>query len=93
LIWASTTDGRRRNRREEADPKTDRIMGRNRDAAAVVRKQNIPIDDLLLVVQGHPEYHTADGVHFTEKGYAVLAAPVAVTIGNVLLGIRNGLDR
>jgi hypothetical protein len=35
LIWASTTDVRRRNRLEEADPKTDRIVGRNPDAAAV----------------------------------------------------------
>jgi lysophospholipase L1-like esterase len=56
-------------------------------------KQNIPIDDLFLAVQGHPEYHIADGVHLTEKGYAVLAAQVAATIGNVLLGIRNSLDR
>lgn len=84
LIWASTTDVRKRNRLEEADPKTERIVQRNRAAAELAEKENIPIDDLISVVREHPEYHAADGVHFTEKGSEVLAAQVSRSIEAVL---------
>ena len=54
LIWAST-DVRRRNQLEATDPKTDRIVQRNRSAAEIMRKRNIPIDDLFSAVREHPE--------------------------------------
>ena len=84
LIWASTTDVRRRNRLEEVDPKTERIVERNRAAAQIVGKRNIPIDDLFSLVADHPEYHAADGVHFNEKGSEILAAQVARSILKLL---------
>jgi hypothetical protein len=84
LIWASTTDVRRRNHIEEADPKTDRIVQRNRAAAAILQKETIPIDDLFSAVNGHPEYHMPDGVHFNEKGSEILAAQVSASVGKLL---------
>jgi lysophospholipase L1-like esterase len=84
LIWASTTDVRQRNHLEEADPKTERIIQRNRAAAGIVQKQGIPIDDLFSLVRGHPEYHAPDGVHFNEKGSEILAAQVSKSIEKLL---------
>jgi lysophospholipase L1-like esterase len=84
LIWASTTDVRQRDHLETADPKTDRIIQRNRSAAEIVRKENIPIDDLFSVVRGHPEYHAQDGVHLNDKGSEILAAQVARSIEPLL---------
>jgi len=84
LIWASTTDVRQRNRLETADPKTDRIVLRNRAAAAIVQRENIPIDDLFSLVLGHPEYHAQDGVHFNDKGSEILAAQVGSSIAKLL---------
>ncbi len=84
LIWASTTDVRRKNQLEQADPKTERVVARNRAAAAIVAKSGIPVDDLFAVVDGHPEFHAQDGVHFNEQGYAALAARVAKSIEPLL---------
>jgi lysophospholipase L1-like esterase len=84
LIWASTTDVRQRNHLETADQKTDRIVQRNRAAAAIVQKENIPIDDLFSLVRGHPDYHAQDGVHFSEKGSESLAAQVSDSIAKLL---------
>jgi lysophospholipase L1-like esterase len=84
LIWASTTDVRQRNHLETADRKTDRIVQRNRAAAAIVQKENIPIDDLFSLVSGHPDYHAQDGVHFSEKGSEILAAQVSDSIAKLL---------
>ncbi len=84
LIWASTTDVRRRNQLEVTDPKTDRIVQRNQSAAAIMRNRNIPIDDLFSLVREHPEYHAQDGVHFNEHGYETLAAQVSASIEKLL---------
>jgi lysophospholipase L1-like esterase len=84
LIWASTTDVRRRNQLEVADPKTERIVQRNQSAAAIMQKMRIPIDDLFSVVRDHPEYHAQDGVHFNDHGYEVLAAHVSASIEKLL---------
>ncbi len=84
LIWASTTDVRQRDRLEAADPKTARIIQRNRAAAGVVQKENIPIDDLFSLVRDHPEYHAQDGVHFNAKGSETLAAQVSNSIEQLL---------
>ncbi len=84
LIWASTTDVRQRNHLEQADPKTERIVQRNRDAAAILEKQRIPINDLFSLVRDHPEYHAQDGVHFNEKGSEILGAQVSSSIEKML---------
>lgn len=84
LIWASTTDVRQRDHLETVDPKTDRIVQRNRAAAAIVQQENIPIDDLFTLVRGQPDYHAQDGVHFSDKGSEILAAQVSDSIAKLL---------
>ena len=84
LIWASTTDVRQRGHLQEVDPKTERMIERNRLAAEVMRDRKIPIDDLFSVVDDHPEYHAQDGVHFIDKGYAILAEHVSKSIEKLL---------
>jgi lysophospholipase L1-like esterase len=84
LIWASTTGVRKRGRIDEIDPKTQRIIRRNRAASEILRKENIPIDDLFSLVQDHPEYHSQDGVHFTDDGSAILALQVSRRIEELL---------
>jgi lysophospholipase L1-like esterase len=84
LIWATTTDVRKRGRIEEIDPKTQRVIHRNRTASGILRKEHIPIDDLFSLVQDHPEYHSQDGVHFTDDGSAILARQVSRKIEELL---------
>lgn len=84
LIWATTTDVRVKNQLDQADPKSARMVARNRAVQEFCRKQNIPIDDLYAVVDGHPEMHAVDGVHFTEKGSVALAAQVSRSIEALL---------
>ncbi len=84
LILATTTDVRRRGNLQEVDGKTARIVQRNRSVAALAAREHIPVDDLFPLVQDHPEYHAADGVHFNEQGYQVLAAQVAASIEKLL---------
>ena len=84
LIWASTTDVRQRDHLETVDQKTDRIVQRNRAAAAIVQQESIPIDDLFSLVRGHPDYHAQDGVHFSDKGSEILAAQVSDSIAKLL---------
>lgn len=76
LIFATTTDVRERNNLDKTDAKTERMVRRNELMTAFAQRENIALDDLFLVVSGHPELHAPDGVHFTEKGYDALAAQV-----------------
>ncbi len=80
LIWATTTDVRMANELNTVSPKTERVLERNRLAAAIVAREKIPVDDLFTVIRDHPDYHVADGVHFNQEGIAVLAKQVSETI-------------
>jgi lysophospholipase L1-like esterase len=84
ILFATTTDVRERNDLEKSLPKTERMIRRNEIAIEFARKEKIPIDDLFAVVRNHPEYHAADGVHFTDKGYDALAAQVVKELIKVL---------
>jgi lysophospholipase L1-like esterase len=84
LIWASTTDVRVRNNLEQVDPKTERLIKRNELAAAIAKREKIPVDDLFAAIKGHPEYHAQDGVHFNEKGSEILARQVAAEVEKLL---------
>jgi lysophospholipase L1-like esterase len=83
-MWASTTDVRVKNNLAQISPKTNRILERNRIAAAVMSRRNIPIDDLFSVIKDHGEYHVEDGVHFNPQGVEVLAAQVSREIEGLL---------
>jgi hypothetical protein len=84
LLWASSTDVRVKGQLDQVSPKTARIVARNRIAAAIVSAEHIPINDLFPVVSGHPEYHAADGVHFTEGAAQILADRVVSEVGRLL---------
>jgi lysophospholipase L1-like esterase len=84
LVFATTTDVRERNSLERVHAKTDRMIRRNQLVAAFAKRENIPVNDLFEVVREHPEWHAADGVHMTEKGYEALAAQVIREVRKLL---------
>jgi lysophospholipase L1-like esterase len=84
LIFCTTTDVRERNNLEKVSPKTERMIRRNALVTAFAKREAIPVDDLFAVVQNHPEYHAADGVHFNEAGSTALAAQVATELRKLL---------
>ena len=84
LMWASTTDVRVKNDLAQISPKTNRILERNRIAATIMSRRNIPIDDLFSAIKNHGEYHVEDGVHFNPQGVEVLAAQVSREIEGLL---------
>lgn len=84
LVWASSTDVRQKDRLDAVSPDTERAVQRNAAAAAIMTAKSIPVDDLFTLVKDHPEYHVADGVHFTDDGYTVLAAQVTKSIKAIL---------
>jgi len=80
LIWATTTPVREQNAVERLDPRTDRVKARNAIAAEFVNREQIPTDDLFTLVLNHPEYSSADGVHFNALGVSAQAPQVAASI-------------
>jgi lysophospholipase L1-like esterase len=84
LILATTTDVRVKNNLAAADPKTERMTRRNEIVRETAARERLPLDDLFAVIQGHPDYHAADGIHFNETGSAALAAQVAASIEKLL---------
>jgi lysophospholipase L1-like esterase len=84
LMWASTTDVRVRNHLEQVDPQTARVLRRNELAAAIAKREKIPVDHLFAAIKNHPEYHAQDGVHFNEKGSEILARQVADEVAKLL---------
>ncbi|WP_435010885.1 SGNH/GDSL hydrolase family protein [Tundrisphaera lichenicola] len=79
-IWASTTPIRDRDQLSRFDPRTDRVRARNRIAGRIVEAEKIPVDDLFGLLEGHPEYHALDGIHFNERGVAALVEQVTSSI-------------
>lgn len=86
LIWASTTPLKNSPTAlaEHSHEATDeRIAARNSIALKLVEAKGIPVDDLYLLMSGHPELHS-DNVHFNEQGIALQAAQVAAQIEPLL---------
>ena len=44
----------------------------------------INVTDLFALIDGHPEYHAADGIHFNDRGVAAQAEQVSARIMAVL---------
>ncbi len=53
-----------------------RIVARNAIAAAIMQRENIPVDDLHALTLGHPELHS-DNVHFKSAGTDLQAEQVS----------------
>jgi lysophospholipase L1-like esterase len=78
LIWASTTP-------IPDDPAQKQtaasIVERNRAAAEVMKRHNIPVNDLFAAVTPHlGEYQPPKNVHFNESGHDFLGRKVAAEI-------------
>ena len=84
LIWATTTPVRQAGNLNVIAEDTKRVEARNKIAAGIVAEEKIAVNDLFGLVKDHPEYWSADGVHFNARGIAAQAAQVADRIAEVL---------
>jgi lysophospholipase L1-like esterase len=65
---------------QSLNPRTDRVIERNKIATTEASKRGIAIDDIFSLMNGHPEYYSPDGVHPNDSGIAVEAADVAQSL-------------
>jgi lysophospholipase L1-like esterase len=84
LIWATTTPMRKAGDLAVVAEGTDRVKARNKIAEEFVGREGIAVDDLYGLVKDHPEYWSADGVHFNATGIDVEAEQVARRIAENL---------
>jgi lysophospholipase L1-like esterase len=77
LIWATSTPMRKAapNLREFA-PDNERVKVRNKAVKKLAAKEGIPVNDLFVLVENHPEYWSNDGTHYNAAGQAVEAEQV-----------------
>jgi lysophospholipase L1-like esterase len=84
LIVATSTPMRKGENLKEFSPQNERVKARNKIVADFAAKQNIPIDDLYILVDSHPEYWSNDGVHFNGNGIDVEAKQVSHVVSKLL---------
>ena len=84
LIWATITPVRQAGKLDVIAEETKRVQARNKIAEEIVTRDGIAVDDLFSLVKDHPEYWSADGVHFNAQGIAAQAAQVTRRIAEVL---------
>ena len=85
VIWRTSTPVTIAGKPEQLDPdKNNRVLERNRLAAKIMKKHDIPTDDLYAVVVNKPELSLGDGYHYTEVGQEIQAAHIAKTIRKAL---------
>jgi len=56
------------------------VIERNNAAAEIMKKYNIPIDDVYSLLAGHPEYSCGDGFHYNQTGKTFIARHIADTV-------------
>ena len=67
------------------DPQRNlRVNVRNREAAAVAEKLNLPVIDLYCPSEEYASLQKEDGVHFSREGYNALAKSILGQIRNLL---------
>ena len=88
LVWASTTPVRVARQVDQLDPKTDRVKSRNAAAAEVMKRENIPVNDLFALVAEKPEWFSNDGIHLNTNGSTALSEQVAANVLKVLGGAK-----
>jgi len=84
LIWAVTTPLRKAGDLTVVAEGTNRVKARNKIAEEFVAREGIAVDDLYGLVKDHPEYWSADGVHFNGKGIDLQAEQVSRRIAENL---------
>lgn len=83
LIWASSTPSHVAGKFEQADARNENVKERNRIAAELMAKENIPVDDLYSLMIQHPEC-CADTLHYNAAGKVMQGAQVAAEILKLL---------
>jgi lysophospholipase L1-like esterase len=84
LIWATTTPVRKKDNLQEFAAENKIPVARNKIVAEVAAQEHIPVNDLFGLVEKHPEYWSADGVHFNTTGRTEEGKQVAKIILDVL---------
>ena len=64
------------------------MKARNAAAAEVMRRENIPVNDLFVLVAEKPGWFSNDGVHLNATGSAALGEQVAAHVLKVLGGAK-----
>jgi len=78
IIWAMTTPVRQGETLQQFHLELNpRVIERNRIAETLIKKYQIPVDDLYSLVKDHPEYYAKDGVHYNPSGRTVQAEQAA----------------
>lgn len=78
VIWASTTPVPRDDTKKQTP---ESIVERNAAAARLAQQHDVPVDDLFTFITPHLAATQKPGdVHFSERGYELLAGRVAATI-------------
>ena len=80
LILATSTPMRQKDDLLAFDPKTDRVVERNKILREMAAHRNLPVNDLFGSVVDRPECFAEDGVHFNPIGQGILGSQVAQTI-------------
>ena len=76
LIWASSTQVRTGPPLFESfAPNNDRVKARNKIAADLMTRENIPVDDLYTLMEPHHDL-LQDGVHYKAAGSSLLVPQV-----------------
>lgn len=83
LIFATTTSLKESKPSDSQVASDERITQRNHIALDCIHGKEIVVDDLNMLMRGHPEYHS-DNVHFNNQGIQVQAQQVAARIEPLL---------
>lgn len=84
-IWRNSTPITVKNDPATLDPdKNPRVIERNRLAADIMTRRQIPIDDLYSMAVSDPAYSSGDGYHYNLQGNETLADHVAKVITEAL---------
>ena len=85
LIWARTTPMSDKADLAKMHADNGRVEARNASADQIMAARGIQTVDLYAAIAADPAaYHSADGVHFNDKGIEVLAREVATAVGAAL---------
>ena len=84
LLWATTTPVRFRGDLKKFGERTERVRGRNKLAAEIMKQRDIPTNDLFGLVEQHSDWYATDGTHFNAKGKGAQAKQVAESVAKLL---------
>lgn len=90
LVWATTTPVRVRGDLKKVGERTERVRLRNKIAIEIMKKRDIPTNDLFGLVEKQVDWYSADGTHFNAKGKSAQAKQVAESVSKLLPAAASG---